>query len=82
MEINVFIRVLFKILLSLIVPSFGLSPLILYIYTENKNTCDEQTIIIKDLDSIGMHEFPMFYICNLDPGSVNSTYKKTVVIKA
>lgn len=41
MEFNVFIRVLFKILLSLIFPSFGLSQLILYIYTENKGTCDE-----------------------------------------
>lgn len=64
MEFNVFIRVLFIILLSLIFPSFGLSQLILYIYTENKSTCDEQSIINKGLDSVSMHEFPMFYIRN------------------
>ena len=65
MEFNVFIRVLLKIPLSLNFPSFGLSQLILYIYTENKSSCDEQSIISKGLDSVSMHEFPMFYICKI-----------------
>lgn len=80
MEVYLFTRVLFRILLlSLSFSSFGLSPLILYIYTENKFTYDEHSSFIEGLKYFDC--ISTFYKYSQDPGLVDGPYTKTVVIR-